>query len=441
MLAPGGAPRVSPSSATAPTPPTRGRTGRGSRRCASAASIRRSSRMGSTRRRPAPSAAARALGVGPAGQRLPLLAHPARPAGHPRQAPADRVGRGDPRRPGIPRDPRAPRQRYRAGRGRRRTRSSAWLRCWDEIEPRDPRPRLLQRGVRSPAATGGVAPTWPAGLNPRAAPRSSWPPSRPAQPSPDQALGELAELPYADLGFAKLDLHRELRNGHPEAVYAEGKTGRRPRWRSSPVCSPAHGRVLVTRLAPRERPRSCARPPAGDLPRAGAHPDRRRAARGDPARSGRSPSSPPAPRIWRSPRKPRSAPPGSATRSSGSTTSAWPASIACSATSPRCAGRRRRHRRRRDGRRPAHGRREPRRGAGRRGADQRRLRRGFGGLAALLTMLNACAPGVGVVNIDNGYGAAVLASRIARRIGSQEKSPEASENAQPRERSTSIASP
>ncbi|HUO86371.1 MAG TPA: nickel pincer cofactor biosynthesis protein LarB, partial [Thermoanaerobaculia bacterium] len=38
----------------------------------------------------------------------------------------------------------------------------------------------------------------------------------------------------------------------------------------------------------------------------------------------------------------------------------------------------------------------------------------FAGLAPLLTMLNGCAPGVGVVNIDNGYGAAVLASRIAR---------------------------
>lgn len=36
----------------------------------------------------------------------------------------------------------------------------------------------------------------------------------------------------------------------------------------------------------------------------------------------------------------------------------------------------------------------------------------FDGLAALLTMLNACAPGVAVVNIDNGFGAAVLASRI-----------------------------
>jgi pyridinium-3,5-biscarboxylic acid mononucleotide synthase len=39
----------------------------------------------------------------------------------------------------------------------------------------------------------------------------------------------------------------------------------------------------------------------------------------------------------------------------------------------------------------------------------------LGGIAALLTMLNACAPGVSVVNIDNGFGAAVCAARIARR--------------------------
>ena len=39
----------------------------------------------------------------------------------------------------------------------------------------------------------------------------------------------------------------------------------------------------------------------------------------------------------------------------------------------------------------------------------------FGGLAALLGMLNSCAPGVVVVNIDNGYGAGVHAARIARR--------------------------
>ena len=38
----------------------------------------------------------------------------------------------------------------------------------------------------------------------------------------------------------------------------------------------------------------------------------------------------------------------------------------------------------------------------------------FGGLAPLLTMLNSCASGVGVVNIDNGFGAAVLAGQILR---------------------------
>jgi pyridinium-3,5-biscarboxylic acid mononucleotide synthase len=38
----------------------------------------------------------------------------------------------------------------------------------------------------------------------------------------------------------------------------------------------------------------------------------------------------------------------------------------------------------------------------------------FNGLAALLAMLNACAAGIGVVNIDNGFGAAILAGQILR---------------------------
>ena len=38
----------------------------------------------------------------------------------------------------------------------------------------------------------------------------------------------------------------------------------------------------------------------------------------------------------------------------------------------------------------------------------------FEGLAALLAMLNSCAPGVGVVNIDNGFGAGYLAAMINR---------------------------
>ena len=44
----------------------------------------------------------------------------------------------------------------------------------------------------------------------------------------------------------------------------------------------------------------------------------------------------------------------------------------------------------------------------------------FGGLAALLAMLNSCASGVSVVNIDNGFGAGYLASMINRRVSSTE---------------------
>ena len=40
----------------------------------------------------------------------------------------------------------------------------------------------------------------------------------------DEALGRLRGLPYADLGFAKVDLHRALRGGAPEAVFCPGKT-------------------------------------------------------------------------------------------------------------------------------------------------------------------------------------------------------------------------
>ncbi|MCP4091882.1 MAG: nickel pincer cofactor biosynthesis protein LarB [Planctomycetes bacterium] len=38
----------------------------------------------------------------------------------------------------------------------------------------------------------------------------------------------------------------------------------------------------------------------------------------------------------------------------------------------------------------------------------------FQGLTALLAMLNSCAPGIGVVNIDNGFGAGLLAAKIAK---------------------------
>ncbi|GAA1435339.1 nickel pincer cofactor biosynthesis protein LarB [Microlunatus lacustris] len=50
----------------------------------------------------------------------------------------------------------------------------------------------------------------------------------------------------------------------------------------------------------------------------------------------------------------------------------------------------------------------------------------FSGVAPLLTMLNACAPGVAVVNIDNGYGAGHLAAQIAAPVAPEQADGDAS---------------
>lgn len=41
----------------------------------------------------------------------------------------------------------------------------------------------------------------------------------------------------------------------------------------------------------------------------------------------------------------------------------------------------------------------------------------FGGVAALLAMLNACSSGTAVVNIDDGFGAGMFATMILRQVG------------------------
>ena len=40
----------------------------------------------------------------------------------------------------------------------------------------------------------------------------------------EEALEKLEDLPFKDLGFAKIDNHRELRVGYPEVIYCAGKT-------------------------------------------------------------------------------------------------------------------------------------------------------------------------------------------------------------------------
>ncbi len=44
------------------------------------------------------------------------------------------------------------------------------------------------------------------------------------QSTPDEVADRLASLPFEDLGFAKVDHHRPLRSGMPEVVFAQGKT-------------------------------------------------------------------------------------------------------------------------------------------------------------------------------------------------------------------------
>lgn len=47
---------------------------------------------------------------------------------------------------------------------------------------------------------------------------------RDSQLSPEEAIRRLRHLPFEDLGFAKIDHHRPLRVGMPEVIYSEGKT-------------------------------------------------------------------------------------------------------------------------------------------------------------------------------------------------------------------------
>ncbi|TYQ12883.1 UNVERIFIED_CONTAM: hypothetical protein Cloal_3921 [Acetivibrio alkalicellulosi] len=44
------------------------------------------------------------------------------------------------------------------------------------------------------------------------------------QVSVDEALTDLKKLPFEDLGFVKVDHHRNIRNGYPEVIYSQGKT-------------------------------------------------------------------------------------------------------------------------------------------------------------------------------------------------------------------------
>ena len=65
--------------------------------------------------------------------------------------------------------------------------------------------------------------------------------------TPDDAVRQLRRLPYSDLGFARVDHHRDLRLGMPEAVYGPGKTPEHCAAVVDALLAEGDGPVLLTR--------------------------------------------------------------------------------------------------------------------------------------------------------------------------------------------------
>ncbi|HET7482113.1 MAG TPA: nickel pincer cofactor biosynthesis protein LarB [Actinomycetota bacterium] len=68
--------------------------------------------------------------------------------------------------------------------------------------------------------------------------------------SVDDAVDALRRLPVSDVTFAQLDTHRELRQGMPEAIYAEGKTPDQVLAIGAALLERTTGPVLATRVSP-----------------------------------------------------------------------------------------------------------------------------------------------------------------------------------------------
>src|SRR5919108_5223008 len=70
---------------------------------------------------------------------------------------------------------------------------------------------------------------------------------RQGEVDPPGALERFSALPFRDLGFARVDTHRELRQGAPEAVLAEGKTPEQVAAIVAALLESGAGSVLATR--------------------------------------------------------------------------------------------------------------------------------------------------------------------------------------------------
>ena len=68
--------------------------------------------------------------------------------------------------------------------------------------------------------------------------------------TPDEAVARLQRLPLQDLGFARVDTHRELRQGMPEAIYAEHKTPEQVVAIAETLLEETTSAVIATRVTP-----------------------------------------------------------------------------------------------------------------------------------------------------------------------------------------------
>ena len=67
--------------------------------------------------------------------------------------------------------------------------------------------------------------------------------------SVDEALVRLKAQPFDDLGYAKVDLHREIRQGVPEVIYGAGKTPEQIGGIMGAMLKNGQDRILITRLS------------------------------------------------------------------------------------------------------------------------------------------------------------------------------------------------
>jgi NCAIR mutase (PurE)-related protein len=79
----------------------------------------------------------------------------------------------------------------------------------------------------------------------------------------DDAVAVLSRLPFADLGYARIDHHRALRQGLPEAVYAPGKSAEQCAAIVDELLTNGTGPVLLTRATPEQAKASMAAHPEG----------------------------------------------------------------------------------------------------------------------------------------------------------------------------------